>query len=242
MQDALQIQQYLAKWKVEQSNSDCFIAATIALQSQSSSIPTTISCSFGTESEDIKLQEYVVQLTKCELRAAGVPIPRECQPSIWSNRKDELVRCTQAFSRVPQLWTSYSTSLKHAQVICYSLKSDADKSQIVAFYETLSEVQLANYHLFLEHSENFDTFKTEQEEIFADISRSQLDMLGRADESTMLAKTIKERMDDLLRFLENEQVVLSQELINVHDSTTIFKDSFQNNLNAALAVITKKAS
>lgn len=103
---------------------------------------------------------YAARLAICEISGAGISIPSPCQPMNVSpapkkarfsfytkhntivsdddpGRKEELGPCLRSLESRPQWWTSYSNSKQNAMVICHASRSEIEKEDILATYNTI---------------------------------------------------------------------------------------------------------
>lgn len=112
---------------------------------------------------------YAARLAICEISGAGISIPSPCQPmnvsptpqktrfSFYTKhnpiigddnavQKEGLEPCLKSLESRPQWWTSYSNSKQNAMVICHASRSEIEKEDILATYNTIfhSSTKLSN--------------------------------------------------------------------------------------------------
>lgn len=103
---------------------------------------------------------YAARLAICEISGAGISIPLPCQPmnvspapkkarfSFYTKnnpvisdddpvRREGLEPCLKSLESRPQWWTSYSNSKQNAMVICHASRSEIEKEDILATYNTI---------------------------------------------------------------------------------------------------------
>ncbi|KAJ3381677.1 hypothetical protein HDU84_004910 [Entophlyctis sp. JEL0112] len=220
----LKLQNELAAWRQAHASDSCFVAATAHIEAA----PAVVSCALD-DSWRLKLCKHclaqaplnpsssdAIRLTNCELASAGVPVPRECEilqheHSAHPTRlADTLTECTKAFARIPQLWTSYSTTTKHVQLLCQSLRHDAERDRVIEFYRNMSSAQLANHELLLEHAAHFAEFRANQAEGFEKMNEAQQSVFAAIGSSRVLLDALEGKMQAFLESLAVDQEFLTQ--------------------------------
>ncbi|KAJ3201912.1 hypothetical protein HDU82_007739 [Entophlyctis luteolus] len=220
----LKLQNELAAWRQAHASDSCFVAATAHIEAA----PAVVSCALD-DSWRLKLCKHclaqaplnpsssdAIRLTNCELASAGVPVPRECEilqheHSAHPTRlTDTLTECTKAFARIPQLWTSYSTTTKHVQLLCQSLRHDAERDRVIEFYRNMSSAQLANHELLLEHAAHFAEFRANHAEGFEKMNEAQQSVFAAIGSSRVLLDALEGKMQAFLESLAVDQEFLTQ--------------------------------
>ncbi|KAJ3344472.1 hypothetical protein HDU83_005158 [Entophlyctis luteolus] len=220
----LKLQNELAAWRQAHASDSCFVAATAHIEAA----PAVVSCALD-DSWRLKLCKHclaqaplnpsssdAIRLTNCELASAGVPVPRECEILQYEHSAhptrlaDTLTECTKAFARIPQLWTSYSTTTKHVQLLCQSLRHDAERDRVIEFYRNMSSAQLANHELLLEHAAHFAEFRANQAEEFEKMNEAQQSVFAAIGSSRVLLDALEGKMQAFLESLAVDQEFLTQ--------------------------------
>lgn len=73
----------------------------------------------------------------------------------------EALKCVEAFSRVPQLWTSYSGYFKEVVNMCFSVRYEIERTQLSDLYRNLTLSQLSSYRLMRDQNEEFKLWRLE---------------------------------------------------------------------------------
>ncbi|KAJ3259045.1 hypothetical protein HDU77_001993 [Chytriomyces hyalinus] len=168
-----------------QHQTSCHVRATAALGSDGKQ-----ACLFGS-ADGIERQQYAIRLTNCELEAAGVPVPDSCA-GVKDNSVQMVNQCTLAYAAVPQLWTSYSTTLKHAQLLCWAMRADVETENLVSIHRTFAHLQEQHSILLQDHVHQMDDFQSYQKGAFEDLMDSQEESIKLASETQTALDTLKE--------------------------------------------------
>ncbi|KAI9343190.1 hypothetical protein BDR26DRAFT_1006433 [Obelidium mucronatum] len=178
----------LSTYKAYTTTTPCFSTAIASL----ASIPDPSTCH-----HEPSITFHAIKLTLCELQQTALPIPPAClditmaAATSTSPTTDPYKKCTKGLAKSPQLWTSYSTTLKMVHLLCYELRRLGGEDSIYTLMNRIQRVLEVEVGVLVESGD-----LREQEEL----EKTTMDIVLEMQRS----------FAGVLEFIEDERRILNQ--------------------------------
>ncbi|GES84636.1 nuclear fusion protein [Rhizophagus clarus] len=173
---------------------DCFKEATITLKN---------GCRNINLSNNDKMQ-YAIRLTKCELAIANLAFPMECD-----DFDQDIGKCIESISRIPQFWTTYSGYFREVSQMCFAMRYSLERDLLEEYNRNVT----FKYHHILKHLH--EIMMTLRKEEVNRLSQIKQFLINLAKDVNELEETTSFNIGSLKGILSDFQIITQSALSQI---------------------------
>ncbi|CAG8439938.1 11923_t:CDS:10 [Ambispora leptoticha] len=227
----------------EKSKEDCFKSAARELKNGCKDIDLN---------EENKIK-YAVRLTQCEIATANLAAPMECQINNinsynYKNDKDnnynnDIGKCVESLSRIPQLWTSYSGYFREVFNMCFAVRYSIEREQLEQLHNNLTRSQLVNFDILRLQQREMIQWRKEEMQKLVNLEKAQHRIVAAVREIesgtgfvTNIMSKVKENLTEVHLIAEHIHTKQQETIDKLSDVANITAEIYDNARNQILGV------